>query len=67
MSAEARFAALNLELPPAPKAVGLYRPAVEAGGFLYLSGHGPLRPDGTLILGRNTFFDGRIFDLSAPA
>ena len=22
---------------------------------------------GTLILGRNTFFDGRIFDLSAPA
>lgn len=52
MSAEARFAALGLELPPAPKAIGLYRPAVEAGGFLYLSGHGPLLPDGKLILGR---------------
>jgi len=37
MTAEARFAALNLELPPAPKAVGLYRPVIEAGGMLYLS------------------------------
>jgi enamine deaminase RidA (YjgF/YER057c/UK114 family) len=52
VSAEARFAELRLELPPAPKAVGLYRPAVTAGGFLYLSGHGPLKPDGTLIRGR---------------
>jgi enamine deaminase RidA (YjgF/YER057c/UK114 family) len=52
VSAEARFAALNLELPPAPKAVGLYRPVVEVGGLLYLSGHGPLRPDGTLMKGR---------------
>ncbi len=52
MSAEARFAALSLELPPAPKAVGLYRPVVEAGGMLYLSGHGPLKADGTLIKGR---------------
>jgi enamine deaminase RidA (YjgF/YER057c/UK114 family) len=52
VSAEARFAALRLELPPAPKAVGLYRPVVEADGMLYLSGHGPLRPDGTLIKGR---------------
>lgn len=52
MSAEARFQSLNLELPPAPKAVGLYRPAIEVGGLLYLSGHGPLRPDGTLIKGR---------------
>ncbi len=52
MSAEARMAALGLELPPAPKAVGVYRPVVEAGGLLYLSGHGPLLPDGTLIRGR---------------
>jgi enamine deaminase RidA (YjgF/YER057c/UK114 family) len=52
VSAEARFAALSLELPPAPKAVGLYRPVVEAGGMLYLSGHGPLKADGTLITGR---------------
>ncbi len=52
MSAEERFQALKLELPPAPKAVGLYRPVIESGGLLYLSGHGPLRPDGTLIKGR---------------
>ena len=52
MSAEARFAGLKLELPPAPKAIGVYKPIVESGGLLYLSGHGPLRPDGTLIKGR---------------
>jgi enamine deaminase RidA (YjgF/YER057c/UK114 family) len=52
VSHDARFAALNLELPPAPKAVGLYRPIVESNGMLYLSGHGPLKPDGTLIKGR---------------
>jgi enamine deaminase RidA (YjgF/YER057c/UK114 family) len=52
VSHEARFQSLQLELPPAPKAVGLYRPVVEVGGMLYLSGHGPLRPDGTLIKGR---------------
>jgi enamine deaminase RidA (YjgF/YER057c/UK114 family) len=52
MSAEARMEELKLELPPAPKAVGVYRPIVEVGGLLYLSGHGPLRPDGSLIKGR---------------
>src|SRR5687768_1339377 len=52
MSAEARFAELKLELPPAPKAVGVYKPIVEINGLVYLSGHGPLRPDGTLIKGR---------------
>jgi enamine deaminase RidA (YjgF/YER057c/UK114 family) len=52
MSADARLAELKLELPPAPKAMGVYRPIVEVGGLLYLSGHGPLRPDGTLIKGR---------------
>ena len=52
MSADARLAALKLELPPAPKAVGVYRPVVEINGLLYLSGHGPLRPDGSLTKGR---------------
>jgi enamine deaminase RidA (YjgF/YER057c/UK114 family) len=52
VSAEARFDALKLELPPAPKAIGVYRPIVEVGGLLYLSGHGPLQPDGSLIKGR---------------
>lgn len=52
MSFEARFNELKLELPPAPKAIGVYRPVVEQGGLLYLSGHGPLLPDGSLIKGR---------------
>ena len=52
MSAEARFSQLKLELPPPPKAVGVYKPVVEIKGMLYLSGHGPLLPDGTLIRGR---------------
>ncbi|MBL9164782.1 MAG: RidA family protein [Planctomycetaceae bacterium] len=52
MSADARLAELKLELPPAPKAVGVYRPVVEIDGLLYVSGHGPLRPDGSLTKGR---------------
>jgi len=52
MSHEARFAALNLELPPAPQAMGLYRPIVVVDNLAYLSGHGPLRPDKTLTCGR---------------
>jgi enamine deaminase RidA (YjgF/YER057c/UK114 family) len=52
MSAEARIAELKLHLPPAPKAVGVYKPVIEIGGLAYLSGHGPLQADGTLIRGR---------------
>ena len=52
MSHEKRFAALNLELPPAPKAMGLYRPLVVVGNLAYLSGHGPLNVDKTLTCGR---------------
>ena len=52
MTAEARFAELGLELPPAPKPVGLYKPMVIIGSLAYLSGHGPLKSDGQLIVGR---------------
>jgi enamine deaminase RidA (YjgF/YER057c/UK114 family) len=52
MSAEARLSALNLELPPAPKPAGVYKPALVIGELCYVSGHGPLRNDGTLITGR---------------
>ena len=51
MSHEARLAALGLQLPPAPKPVGVYRPIVILGNLAYLSGHGPLRPDGSLMVG----------------
>jgi len=52
MSAEARLAELKIELPPAPKPVGVYKPIVIAGNMAYLSGHGPLQPNGRLITGR---------------
>lgn len=52
MSAEARLQELNLELPPAPKPGGVYKPVVQVGNLLYVSGHGPIRTDGSLITGR---------------
>jgi enamine deaminase RidA (YjgF/YER057c/UK114 family) len=52
MDADARFAELKLELPPPPKPVGVYKPIVIVGGLAYLSGHGPLRADSSLITGR---------------
>jgi enamine deaminase RidA (YjgF/YER057c/UK114 family) len=52
MSAEDRFAALGLELPPAPKPAGVYKPVVFIGDMAFVSGHGPLKSDGTLITGR---------------
>src|SRR4051794_3722705 len=51
MGAESRVAELKLELPPAPKPVGVYKPVVIAGNMAYLSGHGPLKPDKTLVCG----------------
>ena len=52
MSADAKLAELNLELPPAPKPMGVYKPIVVTGNIAYLSGHGPLRTDGSLVEGR---------------
>ena len=52
MSAEERLTKLGIELPPAPKPIGLYKPIVVVGSVAYLSGHGPLKSDGTLIVGR---------------
>lgn len=52
MSAEARLAELKLELPPAPKPGGVYKPVVQVGDMLYVSGHGPLLPDGTMMTGK---------------
>lgn len=52
MSAEARLAELKLILPPAPKPAGVYKPVVVTGNLVYVSGHGPLLPDGTMLVGR---------------
>src|SRR4051794_3169435 len=52
MGAEARLAELKLELPPAPKPVATYVTAVRLGDVLYVSGHGPVRNDGTMHTGK---------------
>lgn len=51
-SPEANFAALGLTLPPAPMPLGVYKPGLKVDHFYYVSGHGPVKPDGTLIIGR---------------
>ncbi len=52
MSAEKRLIELRLELPPTPKPVAVYRTVVVADNLAYVSGHGPLKPDGSMITGR---------------
>ena len=52
VNADAQFAALQLVLPPAPAPLGIYKPCIIEGKYLYLSGHGPLQNDNTLIIGR---------------
>ena len=61
MNADSRVVELGLELPPAPKPVAVYKPLVIAGNYAYVSGHGPLKTDRTLITGRV----GADLDLSA--
>lgn len=52
MSADSRVAELKLQLPPVPKPAGVYKPLVIAGGMAYVSGHGPLKNDKTMLTGR---------------
>lgn len=43
---------LGLELPPVPTPLANYVPYVLANGFLYLSGQGPRRADGSVPSGK---------------
>jgi len=43
---------LGLILPPAPPPAGLYKPVLVVDNFLYVSGQGPMLPDGSLMKGR---------------
>lgn len=49
---ETRFAKLGLSLPPAPKPLGVYKPFLIVGNFVYVSGHGTVKDDGSLIIGK---------------
>ena len=51
-SPEENFAALGLTLPPAPKPLGVYKPGLRVDHFYYVSGHGTVQTDGSLIIGR---------------
>lgn len=52
MTPQERFEALGLELPPAPAPLGVYKPFLQIGNTVYVSGHGTVQSDGTLIIGR---------------
>jgi enamine deaminase RidA (YjgF/YER057c/UK114 family) len=52
MKPEARLHELKLDLPPAPKPMATYATAVLHGGLLHVSGHGPLLPDGSYVVGK---------------
>ena len=47
-----RIKALGLVLPPAPPPAGLYKPVLVIDKFLYVSGQGPMKSDGSLMTGR---------------
>ena len=43
---------LGLVFPPSPKPLGVYRSTLVVDRFLYVSGHGPVNNDGSLIQGK---------------
>ena len=47
-----RLEVMGLELPPAPKPAGVYRPILIIDNQLYVSGQGPVLNDGSLIHGK---------------
>ena len=49
---ESKLTELNLTLPPAPAPAGVYKPLVIQGNLAYVSGHGPVTLDGSLLTGR---------------
>jgi enamine deaminase RidA (YjgF/YER057c/UK114 family) len=52
MTPEQNFAQLGLVLPPAPKPLGVYKPFLAVGNLAYVSGHGTVQADGSLIIGK---------------
>ncbi|MGZ3756273.1 MAG: RidA family protein [Mucilaginibacter sp.] len=49
---EENFEQTGLILPPAPSPLGVYKPCLIDGKYLYVSGHGPIKEDKTFIIGR---------------
>ena len=51
-NADQNFEQLGYSLPPAPKPMGVYKPFLIVGNLAYVSGHGTVKDDGSLIIGR---------------
>jgi enamine deaminase RidA (YjgF/YER057c/UK114 family) len=51
-SPEAKLKALKIELPPAPKPIASYIPAVRTGNLMFLAGQGPLAGGKPTITGK---------------
>lgn len=51
-NADEKLIELGLTLPPAPIPLGVYKPCLIDGKYLYLSGHGPVLNDKSRITGR---------------
>jgi len=52
MSVDAKLSELGLALPPAPKPVATYIPAVRAGNLMFLSGTGPFKDGAIAFAGK---------------
>jgi enamine deaminase RidA (YjgF/YER057c/UK114 family) len=52
MDADKRIQELHLSLPPLSKPMAVYKPTVQVGNMLYVSGQVPVQNDGSLIKGK---------------
>lgn len=52
LTADQQFDQLKLTLPPPPTPLGVYKPFLQVGNFVYVSGHGTVKEDRSLIIGK---------------
>ncbi len=52
MTAQQRLTELGIELPTPMTPAGMYRSLVRVGDLIFLSGAGPMRPDGSFVTGK---------------
>lgn len=52
LTPDERFAQLKLTLPPPPSPLGVYKPFLVVDKFIYVSGHGTVKEDRSLIIGK---------------
>jgi enamine deaminase RidA (YjgF/YER057c/UK114 family) len=52
LTPDQRFESLGLTLPPPPTPLGVYKPFLQVDKFVYVSGHGTVKEDRSLIIGK---------------